>query len=314
MKCLWLNNPLKPNLNILPNLRLCFYISNKQNNFLMCFFLFCCNFPPLNLVNIICDHFHTRIARSKNVLINNFVRRYVKKKILQTRIGNSYCLYLNYYYLLCSNCVMGWCHCVIAKEIQLLLNAACIYRVIIAVWSLGSLQRHLREMLKFRTLLATLSAGTSVCLESLERTTMVQWRVTWPDLHTVSLVLRHFESQCGLECCWPGEFEWNKHPKQNHITFLTSKVISRVFFGTWRTPVSANSPDTHTQGFAVNMEPPSFLLGMTTTWYGITAGRREKRGRVRRTSELGCMVFVPCCAATHWSWWKRWWSRSNRRH
>lgn len=57
----------------------------------------------------------------------------------------------------------------------------------------------------------------------------------------------------------------------------TSKVISRVFLGTWRTPVSASSPETHTHGLAVNMEPPSFLLGMTSTWYGITGRQREEK-------------------------------------
>lgn len=46
----------------------------------------------------------------------------------------------------------------------------------------------------------------------------------------------------------------------------TSKVISRVFLGTCRTPVSASSPETQTQGLAVNMDPLSFLLGTTTTW------------------------------------------------
>lgn len=105
--------------------------------------------------------------------------------------------------------------------------------------------------------------------------------------------------------------------KQNYITtFLTSNVISRVFFGTWSTPVSASSPDTHTQGLAVNIEPPSFLLGMTTTWYGITAGQRKRE--VRRTYS-GPACWVPRClcdaaATTHWLWWRHWWSRSNRRH
>lgn len=46
----------------------------------------------------------------------------------------------------------------------------------------------------------------------------------------------------------------------------TSNVISKVFLGTCKTPVSDSSPETHTQGLAVNMEPPSFLLETTTTW------------------------------------------------
>ncbi|TNN86613.1 hypothetical protein EYF80_003081 [Liparis tanakae] len=48
-------------------------------------------------------------------------------------------------------------------------------------------------------------------------------------------------------------------------TAPTSKVISRVFLGTCRTPVSASSPETQTHGLAVNMDPPSFLLETTTT-------------------------------------------------
>lgn len=53
---------------------------------------------------------------------------------------------------------------------------------------------------------------------------------------------------------------------------LTSKVISRTFLGICMTPESPSSPDTHTQGLEVVMALLSFLMGMMTARYGITAG------------------------------------------
>lgn len=62
----------------------------------------------------------------------------------------------------------------------------------------------------------------------------------------------------------------------------TSKVISNIFLGICKTPVSPSSPEIHIQGLAVNMEPPSFLLGTINIWYGITANTRKNN-----TSEVG---------------------------
>jgi len=55
----------------------------------------------------------------------------------------------------------------------------------------------------------------------------------------------------------------------------TSKVISNIFLGICRTPVSPSSPEIQIQGLAVNIEPPSFLLGTINIWYGITANTRR---------------------------------------
>lgn len=43
-----------------------------------------------------------------------------------------------------------------------------------------------------------------------------------------------------------------------------------------RTPVSPSSPEMHIHGLAVNIEPPSFLLGMINIWYGITVKQNKK--------------------------------------
>lgn len=51
---------------------------------------------------------------------------------------------------------------------------------------------------------------------------------------------------------------------------LTSKVISSTFLGICRICVSPSSPAIQIHGLAVNMEPPSFLLGTMRMWYGIT--------------------------------------------
>lgn len=59
------------------------------------------------------------------------------------------------------------------------------------------------------------------------------------------------------------------------VTLLTSKVISRTFLGICMMPESPSSPDTHTQGLEVVMALLSFLMGMITTLYGITAGEQN---------------------------------------
>lgn len=60
--------------------------------------------------------------------------------------------------------------------------------------------------------------------------------------------------------------------ERSNVTLLTSKVISRTFLGIFMMPESPSSPDTHTQGLEVVMALLSFLMGMMTTRYGITAG------------------------------------------
>lgn len=46
----------------------------------------------------------------------------------------------------------------------------------------------------------------------------------------------------------------------------TSKVISSTFLGICRICVSPSSPEMQIHGLAVNMEPPSFLLGTIRMW------------------------------------------------
>lgn len=74
-----------------------------------------------------------------------------------------------------------------------------------------------------------------------------------------------------------GEFktEQTEHPKHLFQAIQTSKVISNIFLGICRTPVSPSSPEIQIQGLAVNIEPPSFLLGTINIWYGITANTRR---------------------------------------
>lgn len=55
-----------------------------------------------------------------------------------------------------------------------------------------------------------------------------------------------------------------------------------MFLGICRTPVSPSSPEIQIQGLAVNIEPPSFLLGTIKIWYGITANTKEKTLQKRR--------------------------------
>lgn len=67
----------------------------------------------------------------------------------------------------------------------------------------------------------------------------------------------------------------------------TSKVISSMFLGICRTPVSPSSPEIHIQGLAVNIEPPSFLLGTINIWYGITANtRRNNTSKVKKKNNV----------------------------
>lgn len=67
----------------------------------------------------------------------------------------------------------------------------------------------------------------------------------------------------------------------------TSKVISSMFLGICRTPVSPSSPEIHIQGLAVNIEPPSFLLGTINIWYGITANtRRNNTSEVKKENNF----------------------------
>lgn len=76
-----------------------------------------------------------------------------------------------------------------------------------------------------------------------------------------------------------GEFkiEQTEHPSWVlYQVAQTSKVISNIFLGICRTPVSPSSPEIQIQGLAVNIEPPSFLLGTINIWYGITANTKEK--------------------------------------
>lgn len=55
---------------------------------------------------------------------------------------------------------------------------------------------------------------------------------------------------------------WGCGPRITH----TSKVISNTFLGICRICVSPNSPEMQIHGLAVNMEPPSFLLGTIRMW------------------------------------------------
>lgn len=62
----------------------------------------------------------------------------------------------------------------------------------------------------------------------------------------------------------------------------TSKVISNIFLGICRTPVSPSSPEIQIQGLAVNIEPPSFLLGTINIWYGITANTKNNTSKMKK--------------------------------
>lgn len=115
-----------------------------------------------------------------------------------------------------------------------------------------------------------------------------------------------------------GEQRWgscltHQPSDRSEVRLLTSKVISRTFLGICMIPESPSSPDTHTQGLEVVMALLSFLMGMMTTRYGITAGTnvlvsRDTCGYLlfpAYASLLWCAVWSLRRGTTHWWWWRR---------
>lgn len=89
---------------------------------------------------------------------------------------------------------------------------------------------------------------------------------------------RHTKTQHHPNCTQPNKSQLvtvSSSSARSKVTLLTSNAISRTFLGICMMPESPSSPDTHTQGLEVVMALLSFLMGMMTTLYGITAGGRE---------------------------------------
>lgn len=57
-------------------------------------------------------------------------------------------------------------------------------------------------------------------------------------------------------------------------------------------PESPSSPDTHTQGLEVVMALLSFLMGMITTLYGITAGEQNMSAPEQRNKHQHANVWL----------------------
>lgn len=96
-----------------------------------------------------------------------------------------------------------------------------------------------------------------------------QWHTHMPDTHKNRTSPSALNSTQQIPVSDPVLSLWSK------VTLLTSKVISRTFLGICMMPESPSSPDTHTQGLEVVMALLSFLMGMITTLYGITAGEQN---------------------------------------